>query len=592
VTPLQKLAQAAGIALRWTDAQGQPQRTPPENLRHVLRALDYPAETPAQIRDSQARLGETLSRPLLPVVGQGAAFPSRGRILRLTGEDGRRHDLPVKDGMAQAHIPPGYYRMENGQRLAVTPARAFELSKPAWGVSVQLYSLRGSRGIGDFAALTRLAAQAARAGGDAILLSPLHALPRGGISPYSPTSRQFLNPLYLPARGEDDGEKTIDWRAVEKQRLRGLHKEFARFDADPAFDRFVKQGGARLKAHARFMAEKPDDVRFQFYLQWRADAALARVQAAARADGMAIGLMTDIAVGVDPNGSDAHVMPQEMLRGLTIGAPPDVLAQAGQNWGLTSFSPSGLIASGYEGFLQTLRAAMRHAGGIRLDHAMSLMRLWVIPEGGTARDGAYLHYPFDALLGLLCLESQRHRALVIAEDMGTVTPAFRRRLEQAGLLGMDVLWFVQNRAGFVPPGRWSAHRAALTTTHDLPTMAGWWTGRDLDWRERLGGKNPGARRKRENDRRALWRALRKSGAPAAFPANAAPFIDGALAALATAPSPLKLVALEDFIGEREQPNIPGTIDEHPNWRRRLSATDPLGTPAARRRARLLSQEQA
>ncbi|MBV9549927.1 MAG: 4-alpha-glucanotransferase, partial [Alphaproteobacteria bacterium] len=293
-------------------------------------------------------------------------------------------------------------------------------------------------------------------------------------------------------------------------------------------------------------------------------------------------------VGVDPRGSDT-VGNNEMLQGLSIGAPPDAFNSEGQNWNLTTFSPSGLSANGYGGFLAMLRTAMRRAGGIRLDHAMSLMRLWVVPEGFAATEGAYLHYPFESLLGLLCLESQRHRALVIAEDLGTVPPTFRQRIHRAGLLGMDVLWFARDAAGnFLPPRSWPAYNAALTSTHDLPTLAGWWRGRDLDWRERITGKNQAeAGKARAREKRALWKALRAGGARGTIPKTAAAFVDGVFTALARAPSPLRLVTAEDLTGEIEQPNIPGTVDEHPNWRRRLGVAQPFDLPAARRRAALL-----
>ncbi len=594
MTALEKLARAAGLAVTWKDADGRSRRVSPQNLRAILTALGHPANTPQQIKRSLARLKAHKGEPPLLVVAHGALFRARGRALHLVAEDGRQHKLAIRNGRAKADLAPGYYRIAGGNRLAVTPPRAFQPEAKIWGVSVQLYAMRGSPGIGDFAALGNFCEDAARAGANAVLLSPVHAVPPDGISPYTPASRQFLNPLYIPLAGPDRGEGQINWRRATAARMKALLREFAKFRSDPEFTAFMRQQGGRLKQHARFMAGKPGGMRLQLYLQWRADRALADAQARAKAAGMTVGLIADVAVGLDPQGSEAAGEAASMLQGLSIGAPPDALGPEGQDWGLTGYSPAGLIAGGYDGFIRTLRAAMRHAGGIRLDHAMGLMRLWVVPRGRPSRDGAYLHYPFEELLGLVCLESQRHRALVIGEDLGTVPPGFRRRVFRAGLMGMDVLWFARDRKGnFRPPQQWFKHSAAMTTTHDLPTLVGWWRGRDLEWRDAIAGTvDKAAWRRRARDRRALWGALRAGGAKGPVPKDAARFADAAIAALAKSPSPLKLVAIEDLIGEIEQPNIPGTIDEHPNWRRRLKAAKPFATASARRRATLLNGGRA
>jgi len=223
---------------------------------------------------------------------------------------------------------------------------------------------------------------------------------------------------------------------------------------------------------------------------------------------MSIGIITDIAVGMDPLGSHAWSAPDELLRDLHVGAPPDIFNTRGQDWGLTGFSPRALLSSGYNSFLATLRANMAHAGGVRIDHALGLRRLWVIPSGASPADGVYLHYPQRELLGLTALESQLNRAVVIGEDLGTVPEGFRDELVRAGVLGMQVLWFERdNRGGFISPGRWRRDAAAMTTTHDLPTIAGWWSGRDIDWQERLGQlRSPEKQQRSERaaDRKLLW----------------------------------------------------------------------------------------
>jgi 4-alpha-glucanotransferase len=279
---------------------------------------------------------------------------------------------------------------------------------------------------------------------------------------------------------------------------------------------------------------------------------------------------------------------------VTIGAPPDLLAQDGQTWGLTTFSPTALRAQAFEPFLATVRAALRHAGGVRIDHAIGLEHLWVTPEGAKASQGAYLSYPFEDLLRLLALESHRHRAIVIGEDLGTVPPGFRTRTTAAGVAGMRVLWFEQTAAGdFRAPSRWGRRAAAMTTTHDLATVAGWWKGHDIDWRVRVGAETDpdGARRARARDASRLWRAMRESGAVTGaqpHPDRTDAVVDAALIHVAGSDCDLALIGMEDVLGQIEQPNLPGLTEPHPNWRRRLPAGNGLDQPKAQARLKRLN----
>jgi 4-alpha-glucanotransferase len=294
---------------------------------------------------------------------------------------------------------------------------------------------------------------------------------------------------------------------------------------------------------------------------------------------MPIGLIADLAVGTDGGGSHAWSRQAEILPDVTVGAPPDIFSLLGQDWGLTAFSPLAMRAAGFGAFRELLTANMRHAGGLRVDHVMGLQRLWVVPKGAGPADGAYLRYPVDDLLRLLAIESHRRRAVIVGEDLGTLPEGFHDRMQRAGILGMRVLWFEQEKDGsFRPPARWSPDAAAMTTTHDLPTVIGWWRGRDVELRESL-SLFPSAeradeeRRRRERDREALWSAFRESGAadrkvpPTQDEAD--PVLDAALAHTGSAACRLAILPLEDVLGLPEQPNLPGTVDEHPNWRRRL-----------------------
>jgi 4-alpha-glucanotransferase len=399
----------------------------------------------------------------------------------------------------------------------------------------------------------------------------------------------LLRRLFDDFTGTEDGERTdalmrdfAAFRAAGGELLQ-LHARFEALHADRvAADPDALSWRAWLaplrdpnsRAVEKFAASHAREVLFHCFLQWIADRSFAAAQKDARRAGMRIGLIADLAVGMDSSGSHAWSRPSDILVGLEVGAPPDLFNLRGQNWGLTAFSPRALIAGGFAPFIATLRAGMRNAGGLRIDHAMAFTRLWLIPEGAKPDEGAYLAYPLDDLLRLTALESQRHQAIVIGEDLGTVPPGFRERLAQTGISGMRVLWFERDGGRFLPPQEWTPSAVAVTTTHDLPTVAGWWRGTDIEARAAvgiLGEPAERARRARTKERAALWRAFRAAGvASGPQPAAEAPerAIDAALGFVARTPAPLTLVPLEDALGVAEQPNMPGTIDEHPNWRRR------------------------
>jgi 4-alpha-glucanotransferase len=349
----------------------------------------------------------------------------------------------------------------------------------------------------------------------------------------------------------------------------------------------------------RFAQQHSREVSFHCFLQWIADRSLAAAQRAAKESGMRIGLIADLAVGMSRAGSHAWTSQNDILMGLEIGAPPDLFNPAGQNWGLTAFSPRALSSGGFAPFIETLRACLRHAGGLRVDHAMGLLRLWVIPVGAKPTEGAYLAYPLDDLMRLTALESHRHRAIIIGEDLGTLPAGFRARLAQAGVYGMRVLWFERARGRFTPPQHWSAAAAAMTSTHDLPTVAGWWRGTDIEARAARGLAPEAAQEKtaRREDRRTLWRAFRRAKAAegeAPPPTEPPRVIDAAVKFIAQAQSDIALLPLEDALGLEQQPNLPGTIDEHPNWRRRYAGPSGalLDAPEIRRRLAPLARRDA
>ncbi len=533
--------------------------------------------------------------------------------------------------------------------LAVAPPKAYDAGLGrAWGSAVQVYALRpeSSRagadpGLGDFSALAAFGTSAGQAGAQFVAISPTHAgfaADPSQFSPYSPSSRLFHNPLLIdpaapfgPAAaaaaavsagiGDElralQGQSTIDWLRAGRLKLRWLR---ALFDRQRPVDGLAAPLSDALRLHAVFEAlhahfsaqglgywrdwpepfrdpssaevaafaeQQADEIRFHAWLQHCAERGLQQAQAAVTAAGMRIGLIADVAIGMTGAGSHAWSLPDDLLPGLEIGAPPDLLNTRGQAWGLAAFSPPALLRSGFAPFIATLRAAMQHAGGVRIDHVLGLNRLWMVPQGRPAAEGAYLHYPLRDLINLTILESHRHRAIVIGEDLGTVPEGLRDTLAAAGISGMQVLWLdrTPDGIGFIAPDHWSKDAIAMTTTHDLPTVAGWWQGRDLDWRERVGvaGHDPEATRRLRAEEKAAMVAM-VPGVDAG-----ADGVDLAIEFIASTRSPLAVLPIEDLLGLVEQPNLPGTIDQHPNWRQRLPLpADRLlaEEPTARRVARL------
>src|SRR5690554_443055 len=570
------------------------------------------------------------------------------------------HSLQIEGcSVTLAVAPPRCYTLADA--CASEPPRLWGLAAQLYALRRP-----GDGGIGDTLALAQFVRHAAEAGADVVAISPTHAMFSAAperYSPYAPSSRLHYNVLYatpevLLGRAAVDqaietssmaetlarceGDTLLDWPAAASAKLAWLRALcddlMLREDAQAqrlrqALTAFRKAGGVMLENHCRFEAlqqrlgifdwrqwpqelQAPTgqevirfaevdarDVEFHAFLQWLASEGLARAQATARQAGMRIGLIADLAVGADAGGSQAWSRQSEMLEGVSIGAPPDTFNVHGQDWGLVPFSPQGLVRSGFRSFIDMLRASFAHAGGLRIDHVLGLMRLWLIPHGAPPTEGGYLRYPLDDLLRLVALESWRHHAIVIGEDLGTVAPDFRRHLVQYGILGMGVLWFERDEDdSFLPPTQWSPEAMATSSTHDLPTIAGWWAGRDIEWNNRLGLLADGQSAESEQANRELDRARlacslqlldehapSKSLAAADLPASRV--LDACTRRLGLTPAPLALLPVEDALGLEEQANLPGTLDEHPNWRRRWpdEASQLLNSSEVRQRLASLAQ---
>jgi 4-alpha-glucanotransferase len=653
---LETLAAEAGLSVDWKDANAKPQRVSPEVLRKVLGGLGYPADTEDEVKASLERLrkdSQPATPPPLITVDQNtpvdlSAWFAPASPFTLKQEDGR-----VQEGKltAQAHVPGveavGYHALEiDGQSLtiAVAPKTCYSLGMAGntaiardWGLTTQLYYLRreGDGGIGDTQGLEAFVRAAGTRGACAVAISPVHAMFSNDsqrYSPYSPSSRLFLNALYAaPGTILGDGaveqaiEKAglaaefkrledlplIDWPAAAAAKwtlLRTLYADFTGSDHPfhEDFKSFRRAGGEALENHCRFealrdagdtlgiggnwhdwpeqykdprhaaldefAAQHSDEIGFHAFAQWLIARGLERAQTAARTSGMSVGLIGDLAVGADGAGSQAWSRQDELLSALTVGAPPDILNRAGQSWGISAFSPTGLKRNGFQAFIEMLRANFAHAGGLRIDHVMGLQRLWVIPMGSPPNEGAYLNYPLDDMLRLLSLESWRHKAIVLGEDLGTVPEGLHEKLSEREILGMRVLLFEQDNATFKPIMKWSKDALATTSTHDLPTLTGWLSELDVKWNQTLGFADEAAAQKmradRERERQGLVKALKQNYTMPGQ--SASDIIDHSIAYLGHTPAPLVLLPIEDALGIEEQANFPGTIDSHPNWRRRLN----------------------
>lgn len=652
IDPLHALAEAIGLARRWWDADGAAHTVPDPSLVAAATALGYPAGTPAEIARSRERIAAQRRQPppmIVTEAGLPTPLPASLTHAELTAENGATTTLPVTGWTLPPVAVPGYYRLSlpgHELTLAVAPRSCPSVrdltDRKLWGPAVQIPALRGraAHPFGNFGELDEAVRLFAARGADVLAINPVHALFPGtgaNFSPYSPSSRLFLNGAMgapelvgLPPLPQREGGALIDWESALPQRTADLRALFTSLDAgtrariarentakgEPlrrqalfdALDTHFRPGGAdgwrdwpaayhspQSPAVAEFARSQRDEIEFHLFTQWLARESLARVQADARGAGMAVGLLADLAVGVHTGGADAWAMHDVMLDGLTIGAPPDPLGPHGQNWMLTGFTPEGLGRSGYAPWIETIRAALAVAGGLRIDHAFGLARLWVVPEGLDSSAGVYLSYPFMDLLRLVALEAHRAGALIVAEDLGTMPPGFAEPLAAKKMLGMRVLWFERAAdEGFIGGQDYAPDSVAMTGTHDTATVAGWWTGHDLAWAERLGRLPSGSTPQREaarrdSDRGRLWSTLTHDRWPRPAAEEPKPVVAAALRHIGRSASQVAVAPLEDILAEREQPNLPGTVTEHPNWRRRLDAPleDLIAEPATAARIEAL-----
>jgi 4-alpha-glucanotransferase len=585
---------AFGIVADFSDAAGK-SHTTSEETRAALKA--------AMGADPQAGAPEDDGGHAVRVLVPGGDRGIHGRA-DLVLEDGARH---VVDGELPANLPLGYHRLypqggDGGeQSLIVSPGHCFLPDDlRTWGFAAQVYAARsrGSWGIGDLADLARIGRFTSHLGGGVVMVNPMTApTPVHPIepSPYYPSSRRFANPLFL--RIEEvagwerldagtrerlgnagralNGARKIDRDAIFKLKMEALEAMFETFDGEDGFDWFRWGRGQALTDFATYctLAEQhgkdwrrwPEPVRrpdgsgiphfrqantariaFHAWLQWHLDAQLQRAAEE-------IAIVNDLPIGLDVAGADAWCWQDLMARDVSVGAPPDEFNAAGQDWGLTPFIPHKLRAARYVPFIETIRGMLRHVGGLRIDHVMGLFRLFWIPHALGTKGGSYVRARADEMMAIVALESERARAFIIGEDLGTVEPGVRERLHDARMLSYRLLYFEP-----APPEHFPELALSSVTTHDLPTIAGLWTGSDAAAQKKI-GLDPN-----EQGTKSLRDKLRTLG-DLKEDAPVEAVIESTHRALAKAPSRVLLATFDDAVAAPERPNLPGTVDQWPNW---------------------------
>jgi 4-alpha-glucanotransferase len=616
-------------------------RRPPEQHRLARDIQSHYVDALGTRHDASPEALDAIHRSMVERTGPRKAAARDVRVVQersatrvgpaeLRLEDGRTITI---DSALPLDLPWGYHdllpRRGRPARLIVAPATChLPDTYRVWGWAIQLYAARSRRswGIGDLSDLRRLGRWAARDRAGIALVNPLAApapvIPQQP-SPYFPSSRRFRSPLYLRieeidgARGTDgiselaararalNGAPLIDRDEVHRLKLDALERIWKRVrrTRDAALDRFVDEQGDGLREFATFnaLAERfgtgwhrwpesyrhpgsaavrraardlrtADRIRFHQWIQYEIDRQLERAS-------RAMPVTQDLPIGFDADGADGWAFQDVLAAGISVGAPPDEFNTKGQNWGLPPFVPHKLRAAGYEPFARTIRGCVRHAGGLRIDHVMGLFRLFWIPAGMEPRSGAYVRSNAEELLAIVALESQRAGAVIVGEDLGTVEEVARKRLMDACVLSYRLLWFEKT-----PPSRFPEHALAAVTTHDLPTIAGLWTGSDLTVQKRLG-----LAPNEKGTRQIRARVKRLAGATPSTPIGT--IVTRVHEALAAVPSRIVTATLEDAMAVEKRPNMPATTTEWPNWR--LALPRPIEEldrdPLARRIARALAR---
>jgi len=685
---LGELADRFGISTQFYDWKGRHTQVGEQTVIAILAEFGVDASTPERARAAAQRVRDDHWRRIVqPCVVLRAGQEGRVDVhvpagapvsLRIVGEDGNDHlpwqvdnwnpDRPIDGRMIgeatfgiPGNLPLGYHELivtvgthdadgsaaDGGihttatSTIIVTPNRVGLPRRMGasrvWGYAAQLYSVRShhSWGLGDLTDLADLCTWSASQGAGYLLTNPLHAAEVAGRmepSPYLPSSRLFVNPIYIrpeliaeyhdldqydaslveslrTTTLDDDPQALLDrdrtWQA-KSQALELIHRVDMSASRRMAFTAFRVARGRRLEdfatwcllselhgsdwhdwpaelhdphgaAVARVRREHADRIDFHMWLQWIADQQLSTAQSSGTDAGMPVGLICDLAVGVNGSGADAWMLNGLFAREMNVGAPPDPFNQAGQDWGQPPMRPDVLEQMAYAPLREMVSSALRHAGGVRIDHIMGLFRLWWVPKGLDPRHGAYVRYNHEAMVGVVALEAYRAGALVIGEDLGTVEPWVRDHLASRGILGTSIMWFETDPDGRPrQPQQWREHAMSSVTSHDLPPTSSYLRGDHVELRDRLGLLTESVDEERENARREreTWLAsLRQQGVLEADEDDPEQVTLAMHTLLTRTPSKVINATLTDAVGDPRTQNLPGTEDEYPNWRVPLSGQD-------------------
>ncbi len=643
------LAQRLGVATDYWDWQGAHHPVAAETIVRVLRAFGVEAgddvAAAAAAREIDVASWRRMLPPVLVARASGVVdvlvhvthgepvtvhvVTEQGDALSATQDEHNVEPRHIDDRLVgearftlPADLPTGYHQIHavgaSGEAtclLVIAPQRIElpDLPRQVWGLMAQLYSVRSQKswGMGDFTDLADLARWGASTGADFVLVNPLHAaepVPPVEDSPYLPTSRRFLNPVYVRVESipEYAGLTATDRAEVDRigallsagnadadllERDATLAGKLAALDLvflvprsaerEAALAAFLEREGDALTDFATWCAmtegrtDRTGRVAFFAWLQWLADEQLAGAQQAALAAGMKIGVITDLAVGVHPSGAEVWTLGDTLATGVSVGAPPDAFNQIGQDWSQPPWRPDRLAETGYAAYRAMLRTVLRHAGALRIDHVMGLFRLWCIPHGSPPGEGTYLRYDHEAMVSILLLEAERAGAFVIGEDLGVVEPFVRDYLAERGILGTSILWFEMDGGTPRPPESWRELCLATVGTHDLPPTAAYLAGEHVRLRDELGLLTRSVDDEladASQERETFLRVLRERGL-LGTDATEQETVAALHLLLTASPSKLLGVQVGDLVGDRRTQNLPGTHREHPNWRLPLSGPD-------------------
>ncbi len=611
---LRELARSQGVYLEFFDLHGTRHEAGPDTLRALLKALGTDADSPALVSEALAAQSAQGGREeIIAFAGDPVQVPVPCACdWTLTDETG----AVVAEGRATSAIDLprlgiGYYALhltgasESETFVMVRPQRAPDLVTQSrldrcWGTTGALYGLRSDTngGLGNYADLGDVAATFGRAGAQFLGVNPLHALGWAMdeiISPYSPSHRGMFNIDHIAVEGglgATPEADLIDYAGFRKRHRAALEaqfktrdkaafaawcstcsdeaRQFAGFEAiSEAHGHDFRTWPASLQTQgsaARKAAGKRAE--FHLWLQYLADTQIDAAQAQATQSGMALGLYLDLAVGPRPDGAEVWMNADTIAKGVTIGAPPDHLSPEGQSWALAAHAPGPLARARYAPLRSMLRRLMAKCGVLRIDHALGLLRSFWLPDDGSP--GGYITQPLDSLLAVITIEAHRAGCLVVGEDLGLVPDGFRKAMNDAGLYSYAVWQFEANHLGeILPADTLPPYSLACFGTHDTPTLSGFWHGTDIEWWQRVGWLSSGDRAARHSHR-AKQRASLRDVCAIPRTARIGEIADTIHRGLAQSPAALVSVQMDDVFGELEAQNLPGTINEHPNWRRRLS----------------------